>query len=283
MNRIDTQGEMTKNFIIVIMVCIVLFGIFMKFSNPKPDQVLEYRKIDELSLKLHFFKVQDSKNSGYSPALLLFHGGGWQYGNPSMFYRQCKYFSRKGINCISAEYRIESLHGTDPRAAIDDAVYVLNFLEKHARELQIDSERIAVGGGSSGGHLAATLGIPVPLLKHLTYERPKALVLYNPMLDLSPGHPDHELVSDFWKEVSPLQYVDEKTPDTLIMVGTEDSEVPLATVRKFCSKMQNLGQSCQLETFEGAKHGFFNFNSKSPDYFHKTNSLVLTFLRERGF
>ncbi len=277
---------MSREYLYLMLgLCLILLSIFFLIKKPQtsPDRIITYKTIDDISLKLHIFDAKSRQTSNTAPALLLFHGGAWQYGSPLAFYKQCEYFSSMGLTCISVQYRIEAIHDTDPRAAIQDARAALGYVQKHAETLRINVNHIAVGGGSAGGHLAAILGIPIPLPDEEIYNRPNALILYNPMLDLSPGHPDHHLVSSFWDDVSPLQHIDEKTPDTLIMVGTEDTEVPVLTVKKFCTTMESLGGNCKLELFEGARHGFFNFSKKNPGYFNATNKQVVHFLRQRGF
>ena len=258
-------------------------GIF----DIRPDRIVIYKEVDGVKLSLHVFDAKTKKDASTHPALLLFHGGAWQFGSPQSFYQQCDYFLRLGLTCISVQYRIESLHGTNPAAAVQDARMALRYLYQQARALNIDPSKIAVGGGSSGGHLAATLGVPIPLPDDNSdasvMPRPKALILYNPMLDLSPCHPDHYLVADFWRDVSPMQSIDGHIPPTLILLGTEDREVPVPTAKKFCDSMTIFGGRCELALYEGAKHGFFNYEINNGRFFHATNQRVAEFLRQMGF
>ena len=256
-------------------------------SVDRPDRVISYREVDGHTLKLHVFEADGDNPDAVVPALLLFHGGAWQYGDPRQFYAQCRYFSRHGLTCISAQYRIESVHGTDPRAAIQDARAALGYLHRHAQSLGIDAQRVAVGGGSAGGQLAASLGMSLPLRGESADTtpaiRPGALVLYNPMLDLAPCRPDHHLVAAYWQDVSPMHHIDAKVPPTLILLGTADPEVPVPTAQAYCGAMQALGASCELELYQGARHGFFNRRVEDGRYFKATNERVLRFLRDRGY
>ncbi|MBT0960387.1 alpha/beta hydrolase [Denitromonas iodatirespirans] len=253
-----------------------------------PDRVMVYRSIDGHDLHLHVFEAKGPRPAAGHPALLLFHGGAWQYGSPDAFFPQCRHFAQHGLTCVSAEYRIAARHGTDPRAAVQDARAALAYLRAQADDLDIDPSRIAAGGGSSGGHLAAALGVPLPLAEETGGDaaargRPAALVLYNPMLDLSPCTPDHHLVAAFWQAVSPLQQVDAALPPSLILLGTEDREVPVATAQAFCEAASAQGGHCELALYEGARHGFFNLRGDDRQYFDVTNARVLAFLGALGW
>jgi len=282
---------MSREYLAIILAFITLLGYLsykkLKSSSIYPNQTITYKVENGINLTLHVFKAKTNKSSGTHPALLFFHGGAWQYGSPKQFYPQCEFFAQHGLSCFSAQYRIKSVHGTDPRDSIQDAQAALNYLHQHSKELNIDPTRIIVAGGSAGGHLAAAIGTSIPLLnnssKNKHQVRPNALILYNPMLDLSPDKPDHHLVSDYWQDVSPMHNIDKNTPATLILVGTNDPEVPVETVKKFCGLMKDYDLFCELGLYQGATHGFFNYQIENAKYFHATNKQVIRFLGQIGF
>lgn len=260
---------------ILLLLPLVLLIAVKKLNllDIRPDHTIVYKSVGDQNLRLHAFNAK--KPAGESaPALLLFHGGAWKYGEARAFYPQCRYFSERGISCFSAEYRLGADKQPDVRGAMRDARDALDYLLGHAAQLQIDSDRIFAGGGSSGGHLAATLGAPFPI----TSSRPAALVLYNPMLDLSEGQPDHQLVEEYWQEVSPLQHIDDAVPRSLILVGSQDPEVPLATVEAYCEALHALNGVCEMAVYQGQGHGFFNYRRGNNNYFDATNARVLEFL-----
>ncbi|EPQ60667.1 lipase/ esterase [Gloeophyllum trabeum ATCC 11539] len=104
------------------------------------------------------------------PVILYFHGGGWTLGNigaeAGLCTNMCK---RAKCVVVSVDYRLapENPHP----AAVEDAVEALKWLySKGKAEINIDTDSIAVGGSSSGGNLAAILGLkasqlspPVPI------------------------------------------------------------------------------------------------------------------------
>ncbi len=260
--------------LVVLLPLLVLVAVKkLNLLDTRPDQTIVYGQNGEQPLELHAFMAKNAEGEGSVPALLLFHGGRWLYGGPRDLYPQCQFFAGQGISCFSAQYRLGRMNLPEVRGAVSDARAALDYLVEHAGELGIDPERIAVGGGSSGGHLAAALGSGLPRTATAA-RRPAALVLYNPMLDLSPGTPDHHLVKDHWREVSPYHHVDRGVPPSLVLVGSRDPEVPVATVEAYCEALEAAGGNCDIALYEGESHGFFN----KPGMRDATNQRILKFL-----
>lgn len=270
--------------VLVVLLPLLLLVAVKKLHllDVRPDEKIIYTSSGAAPLSLHAFMAQGSSSD--APALLLFHGGGWLYGGPEAFYPQCQYFSTQGFSCFSAQYRLGANNQPDVRGAVADARAALDYLIAHAGELRIDANRIVVGGGSAGGQLAAALGSGLPLVPGATLSagprqagpRPAAQILYNPILDLAPGMPNHHLVVDFWQEVSPFHHIDSAVPPALILVGSQDLEVPVPTMEAFCTAVQTAGGHCEIALYEGQGHGFFN----NPEYLEKTNQRILKFLKD---
>jgi acetyl esterase len=90
------------------------------------------------------------------PGLVFFHGGGWARGSLNTHDPLCRSLANAG-GCIvvSVDYRMAPEH-TFP-AAIDDAVAATRWVANNAQQLGIDPQRLAVGGDSAGGNLAAAV------------------------------------------------------------------------------------------------------------------------------
>jgi acetyl esterase len=265
--------------VLVVLLPLMLLVAVKKWHwlEVRPDQKIVYTANAAQQLTLHAFHAKHRPAGSAAPALLLFHGGRWLYGNPEEYYPQCQFFAERGISCFSAQYRLGANNRPDVRGAVQDARAALDYLVTHAAELHIDPTGIAVGGASSGGHLAAALGSGLPRgANAATPEapRPSAQVLYNPMLDLAPGTPDHHLVKDYWQEVSPYHHIDGAVPRALILVGSQDPEVPVPTAQAFCTAVQAAGGRCEIALYDGQGHGFFH----NPPYLEQTNQRVLEFL-----
>ena len=92
------------------------------------------------------------------PLLLFFHGGGFMHGDLDSHDPACRFLAeRSGVRVLAVDYRLGPEHRFP--AAYDDAVAAYHWLVEHAAEVGADVERLAVGGDSAGGNLAAGVAI----------------------------------------------------------------------------------------------------------------------------
>lgn len=92
------------------------------------------------------------------PVLLFFHGGGFMHGDLDSHDPSCRFLAeRSGVRVLAVDYRLGPEHRFP--AAYDDAVAAYHWLVEHAAEVGGDVERLAVGGDSAGGNLAAGVAI----------------------------------------------------------------------------------------------------------------------------
>jgi acetyl esterase len=95
---------------------------------------------------------------GTLPLLVYFHGGGWVVGSVALSDNSCRALANaSGCAVLSVEYRLAPEHRYP--AAADDAYAATAWAAANAQELGIDPERIAVGGSSAGGNLAAVVSL----------------------------------------------------------------------------------------------------------------------------
>ena len=121
--------------------------------SAQSDTVIIYKKIDTTELKIWIHYPEKVKKR--HAAIIFFHGGGWNNGTAEQFLPQSEYLASRGMVAIRASYRLKNVHGTSPKEALEDAKSAIRFLRRHAKELHILPNKIAAGGGSAGGHLAA--------------------------------------------------------------------------------------------------------------------------------
>ena len=96
--------------------------------------------------------------SGDDPLLVFLHGGGWVVGSLDSHDAPCRVLAeRAGVRVLSVDYRLAPEHPFP--AAPDDAMAAYRWVVAHARELGADPDRLALGGDSAGGNLAAVTAI----------------------------------------------------------------------------------------------------------------------------
>jgi acetyl esterase/lipase len=122
---------------------------------------------------------QPATVQGPLPALLWIHGGGYVIGTADSEDLGVKgIVSALGCAAVSVDYRLAP--ETPHPGPVEDCYAALKWMYTHAEELGVDTKRIAIGGGSAGGGLAAALG----LLTRDRGEVPLAFqLLIYPMLD----------------------------------------------------------------------------------------------------
>lgn len=126
------------------------------------------------------------------PALLYLHGGGFVLGDLESHDSICRHLARHaGVTVVAVDYRLAPEHPFP--AAAEDACAAFRWVHAHAEELEIRADRIAVGGDSAGGNLAAVVcqqmraeGHPMPAFQLLIY----------PATDLSRTSESHTTFAD---------------------------------------------------------------------------------------
>jgi len=253
----------------------------------KPDREIVYKTIGETTLRLHVFFPPDHQTGDKRAGIVFFFGGGWVGGSPGQFYPHCQYLASRGMVAVSAEYRVKSKHGTSPYECVTDGKSAVRWLRQHAGEFGIDPQRIAAGGGSAGGHVAAATatlkGFDEPGENLKIAARPNALVLFNPVFDNGPEGYGHDRVKDRWKEFSPLHNISPAAPPTIVFLGSSDKLIPVSTAQEYRKRMIDAGSRCDLHVYEGQPHGFFNYRDGKNPYYNTTVFEADKFLASLGY
>lgn len=92
------------------------------------------------------------------PALVFYHGGGWVVGSLDSHDHMCRHLAfAAGIAVLSVDYRLAPEHPFP--AALEDCIAAATWAVDTAQRLGIDPQRVAVGGDSAGGQLAASVAL----------------------------------------------------------------------------------------------------------------------------
>lgn len=252
-------------------------------AKPAPDKKVVYKTLESGDLSLHVFNPPGHDQSKAVPAIVFFFGGGWNGGSPSQFYGQSRAIADAGMVAMCAEYRVKSRNGTSPKECVSDGKSAIRWVRSHAKNLGIDPDRIAAGGGSAGGHVAAATAMvdhfDDPKDDQSVSPRPAALILFNPVFDNGPEGYGFDRVKEYWKKISPLHNLDADSPPTIFFLGTKDKLIPVSTGKAYQEKMQSLKRRCDMHLYQDASHGFFNKGEPYQDTLAKS----LAFLKSLGY
>ena len=143
------------------------------FTQPLPPAVGEVSDLrEEGPVPMRLYRPL---GPGPYPVLIYFHGGGWTIGDLDTHDVLCRQLcAGAGVAVVAVDYRLAPEHRFP--AAVDDSLAATLWVQQHAASLGLDGGRLAVGGDSAGGNLAAVVaialrdaGAPAPLLQLLIY------------------------------------------------------------------------------------------------------------------
>ena len=244
------------------------------FTQPDPPTVAEVRDLrtgEGVPLRLY---RPLSSGTGTKPGLVYFHGGGWTIGDLDTHDVLCRQLcAAAGVVVVAVDYRLGPEHRFP--AALDDCVAATRWVRREAAALGIDGTRMAVGGDSAGGNLAAVVALVLRDAGDaaLVYQ----LLIY-PATDQRAGAPSHAtnaqgylLTADSiayyrghyiadpvqWADwrVSPLLAADHtRLPPALVLTAGYD---PLRDEGlQYADALSAAGNRVQYICFERQVHGF---------------------------
>lgn len=218
------------------------------------------------------------------PLLVWIHGGAWAAGSKT----QVPYLNQlsRGYIVASIEYRF-SQKALFP-AQIQDCQAALRWLRANAKKYNIDPNRIGVGGGSAGGHLAALLGTsggkqafpPIGGNEEQSDRVQAVCDIFGPanfwtvvkqadddkqvknIFKWNNGDPYSKLIGaklgqdkEKCDAVSPVHYVSKDNPPFLILHGDRDTLVPYAQSVELADQLAKAGVKVTLQRLPGSGHG----------------------------
>ena len=163
---------------------------------------------------------------------------------------------------MTADYRVRSRNKTTPFECVADGKSAVRWIRANAAKLGIDPDRIAAGGGSAGGHVAAATGnlptLDEPQEDASVSSKPNALLLFNPVYDNGPKGYGYDRVKERYQEISPFHNLRKGAPPTIVFLGEKDKLIPVKTAQAYQKKMEAVGSRCETHLYPDQPHGFFN-------------------------
>lgn len=238
---------------------------------PSTEVVHEIRDVQAGSIPCRLYRPSAKTDLGL---LVFFHGGGWVIGDLNSHDGVCRSLANKsGHAVLSVDYRLAPEHKFP--AAFDDCVAAVKWAFENAKALGIDNSRMAVGGDSAGGNLAAAVALAevVPLKFQMLIYPAVDMRMESPSINENANAPiltkavmawfvAHYLSSDADRaniKASPMFASDEllkKMPPAIVITAQYD---PLRDEGEaYGKRLVENGVSTTITRYNGAFHGFFN-------------------------
>jgi acetyl esterase len=248
------------------------------FTQPEPPTVASVRDLEARGpagpIPLRSYRPAGSNADTVLPVLVYYHGGGWVIGDLDTHDTLCRQLANlSGCAVIAVDYRMGPGHRFP--AAVDDSIAATRWVRANAGALKVDPERLAVGGDSAGGNLAAV----VALAARDSGDLPIAFqLLIYPATDQRRGAPSHtsngegylltrdtiswfhdhyiaDAAQDLDWRASPLLHADHaRLPPAFVLIAGYD---PLRDEGlQYAQKLSEAGNRAALVNFERQIHGF---------------------------
>jgi acetyl esterase len=132
------------------------------FTQPSPPKIGYVQDLPASGpsgpIPLRLFRPLGSSHAAVLPVLIYYHGGGWVMGDLDTHDTLCRELANlAGCALVAVDYRLAPEQPFP--AAVADCVAATRWVHDHAGELKLDGSRLAVGGDSAGGNLAAVVSI----------------------------------------------------------------------------------------------------------------------------
>jgi acetyl esterase/lipase len=302
--------RLTLKFLTLLFASLVFVALSTHILRAQSDPVIEkdivYATVDGVDLKLDM--ARPLAGAGPYPAVLHFHGGGWQAGDKSHGHGRIVKLANAGYVAVSVGYRFAPKYSWPLQ--VYDAKSAVLFLKEHAKEYNIDPDRIGVTGDSAGGYLALMLGFtdkedgfegPVKATSPSTrvqavvsfcsagdftrslqrklapdidaqitayYKKPLSQVIYEFTGTRDPNDP--KLV-----KMSAKSYVNAGDPPVLIFQGELDPLISMEQVTELQQALQAAHVPVKVIVVKGGAHGWYG------TLLDETEQQMINFLDER--
>jgi acetyl esterase/lipase len=248
------------------------FGTMFTSVAKTPYKNIPYINYPDITLDLDFYPAQAN---GKRPCVVVIHGGSWSSGDSKQVPELNSYLAKAGYNVAAINYRKAPLYQNP--LPVEDVKNALRYLRTHADSLNIDTNKIVLLGRSAGAQIAllAAYTLKDNGIKGVIDFYGPADMVWGYSLPASPLVMDsrgvmerylggtYDSVKKNYYASSPIEFVDIKSPPTLIIHGENDVLVAYEHSRRLNKKLQQNGIKHYWLKLPWATHGF-DFKLNGP-------------------
>jgi len=252
---------------------------YLAMRVPSTVQLPEIRDFDAGEVRCRLYRSSTTDNA---PLLIYYHGGGWVIGDLDTHDDICRKLARDAkCSVVAVDYRLAPEHPAP--ASHEDCIAATKWIFANATSLGVDPARIAIGGDSAGGNLAAVVSMHAGV-------KPVFQLLVYPATDMRMGQSSHRenaqgylltedsmkwfighyLQGDTQKRHDPLyspllsdEATLKKSPPTLVITAEYD---PLRDEgEEYAARLAAVGVQASAVRFHGQIHAFFGMSELLDD------------------
>ena len=210
---------------------------------------------------LTFYPAPASKNTG-TTVLVCPGGGYWIVAYDLEGIEVCQWLNSIGVNAALLKYRVPRREGREKHeAALEDAARSMQIIRSHAREWNLDPNKVGVLGFSAGGHLSATLSNTASMPMIEGYDsmegvrvRPDFTVLI---------YPAYLVIKEENDAISPEVQPTKDTPPTFISISMDDP-VRVEGAIRYALELKTHGVPAELHIYPEGGHGYGLRRTQNP-------------------
>ena len=252
---------------------------YLAMRVPSTVELHEVHDFEAGGVKCRLYRSSDSTSA---PLLIYYHGGGWVIGDLDTHDDICRKLARDAkCSVIAVDYRLAPEHPAP--AALDDCIAATRWIFSNAATIGVDPARIAIGGDSAGGNLAALVSLHAgvnPVFQLLVYPATDMRMDYPSHRENAQGYLltadsmtwfiGHYLQGDERKKHEPLYSpilsddgALKKSPPTLVITAEFD---PLRDEGEaYAARLAAVGVPTSTVRFNGQIHAFFGMSELLDD------------------
>lgn len=249
----------------------LLFGneyAFARASQRIKDVAYLPTTAKEFNPERHILDIYTPRQSSMAqPVVVFIHGGNWNTGNKNLYAFIGRRLAKQGVVAVVINYRLSP--AVEVPAMADDCARAVSWVAQHIAQYGGNPTRIFTMGHSAGGGLAALLatdnqlfskaGLAENPVKGVILDDPAGLDMYDYLTKMQYSGDEQYLVPfgknpDGWRAVSPIYFVEAKSPPMLLYVGEKTYPSIINSTNRFRERLQQLGVKHKFTVVSGKKH-----------------------------